>query len=96
VHEEVRRFWEAHYSANIMRASLVSRHSLDELEAFARTAFSGIANKQLAAPSFAGEPQHAACLHADISKTASCTHPMPHKVKALCASCPHGISGYLQ
>jgi Peptidase M16 inactive domain len=55
VHEEVRKFWEAHYSANVMRAALVSRHSLDELEAFARAAFSSIADKQLAAPSFSGE-----------------------------------------
>jgi Peptidase M16 inactive domain len=55
VHEEVRKFWEAHYSANVMRASLVSRHSLDELEGFARAAFSGIANKRLAAPHFTGK-----------------------------------------
>jgi Peptidase M16 inactive domain len=54
VHEEVRKFWEAHYSANVMCASLASRHTLDELESFARTAFSGIANKRLAAPRFSG------------------------------------------
>lgn len=54
VHEEVRRFWEAHYSANLMRAALVSRHSLDELEALAREKFSGIADKQLPAPKFSG------------------------------------------
>ena len=60
MHEEVRKFWEAHYSANVMRASLVSRHSLDELESFAGAAFSGIANKRLAAPRFTGKYQYAA------------------------------------
>ncbi len=51
---EVRKFWEAHYSANVMRAALVSRHSLDELEAFARDKFAGIADKRLEAPAFSG------------------------------------------
>jgi len=54
VHEEVRKFWEANYSANLMRAALVSRHSLDELEALAREKFGSIANKELPAPEFSG------------------------------------------
>ena len=69
MHKEVRKFWEAHYSANVMRASLVSRHSLDELEGFARAAFSGIANKRLAAPCFTGEAPCTACPQAQHPAT---------------------------
>lgn len=63
VHEEVRKFWERHYSANVMRAALVSRHSLDELEAFARAAFAPIVNQQLTAPVFSGNSECTCSTH---------------------------------
>ena len=54
MHEEVRAFWEARYSANVMTSALVGRQSLDELEGLARQAFSPIVDKRLAVPKFGG------------------------------------------
>jgi insulysin len=45
--EELLAFYRAHYSANAMTLALVGKASLDDLEKWARTYFSGIKNQNL-------------------------------------------------
>ncbi|KAL4858339.1 Insulin-degrading enzyme-like 1 [Chlorella vulgaris] len=54
-HERVRLFHQQHYSAGVMRLAVVSRHSLDELEALVRDKFSAVPNGGISAPRFPPE-----------------------------------------
>ena len=45
--EELIQFYEAHYSSNRMGLALLSNHTLDELEIWAKKYFSGIKNRKL-------------------------------------------------
>lgn len=45
--EQVKKFWEEHYSANLMTLIIVGKESLEELEKMARDKFSAIKDKQL-------------------------------------------------
>ena len=47
MHEAVRAFYNAHYSANIMKLALYGRQSLDEQEALVRSLFGAVQDKQL-------------------------------------------------
>ena len=57
-HMEVRDFHSRHYSSNVMKGAIVGRQSLEELEQLVCEKFSGIINKELQAPSFAGTLHH--------------------------------------
>lgn len=50
LHEQLLAFYDRYYSANNMRLALVSKQSLDELEALARTHFASIPDKKVARP----------------------------------------------
>lgn len=52
-HGTMLKFYEKYYSANVMRAVLLSDRSLDELTALAETHFSGIENKNIEKPEVA-------------------------------------------
>ena len=54
VHERVRDFAAAHYSANVMKLSVYGRQALDELEAMVRRMFGAVKNRDLSAPSIPG------------------------------------------
>lgn len=54
--DELLKFHETYYSANVMRLAIVGRNSLDELEAWAREQFSAIRNTDRAPPAFPGQP----------------------------------------
>lgn len=45
--EQVKKFWEDHYSANLMTLVLVGKDSIETLEAMVREKFSAIKDKQL-------------------------------------------------
>ncbi len=50
LHDETVKFYQQYYSANIMKAVLVSRQPLDEMEQLARKHFSAVENKNIAKP----------------------------------------------
>lgn len=47
MHEAVRAFYDAHYSANVMKLVLYGRQSLEEQEALVRSLFEAVQDKQL-------------------------------------------------
>ena len=53
--EELKKFYAKHYSANLMSLVLVSRASLDELEALTTENFSAVENKDLPEKDFSEE-----------------------------------------
>ncbi|PWN29969.1 hypothetical protein BDZ90DRAFT_229012 [Jaminaea rosea] len=56
VRDELLRFHERYYSANVMKLVVLGRESLDQLTEWAVDKFSGVRNKGLAAPSWPTSP----------------------------------------
>eukprot|EP00798_Chlamydomonas_sp_ICE-L_P019512 gene19512-26183_t len=50
IRQGVEDFYNKWYSSNLMRLAVISRHSLDELEAMVRADFSSVKNKELEVP----------------------------------------------
>ena len=48
VRDDILAFYEAHYSANIMRLAIIGREPLDELESLARSMFAAVPNRDAA------------------------------------------------
>ncbi|WP_039915251.1 insulinase family protein [Cellvibrio mixtus] len=53
LNDEMRKFYDAYYSANIMKLTLVGKQSLPELKALAQKHFSSIPNKNIPLPDVA-------------------------------------------
>ena len=53
--DELKKFYEKHYSSNLMNLVLVSKYSLDELQKFVETNFSEVKNQDLPAKDFKDE-----------------------------------------
>lgn len=56
VRDELLKFHDRYYSANVMKLVILGRESLDQLTEWAVDKFSGVRNKGLAAPSFPRSP----------------------------------------
>jgi len=56
VREELLKFHERHYSANIMKLVILGRDSLDQLTSWAIEKFSGVPNRSVEPPSFPRSP----------------------------------------
>ncbi|KAK0522926.1 metalloprotease [Tilletia horrida] len=56
VREELLKFHERHYSANVMKLVILGRDSLDQLTSWAVDKFSGVPNRSIAPPSFPFSP----------------------------------------
>lgn len=56
VRDELLKFHDRYYSANVMKLVILGRESLDELTQWAVDKFSGVRNKGLAAPTFPSSP----------------------------------------
>jgi len=56
VRDELLKFHQKHYSANVMGLAVIGRESLDQLEAWVTELFTAIPNKKIAPPTFEGHP----------------------------------------
>lgn len=58
IRDELIKFYERHYSSNLMHLVVYGKETIEELEKLVKVKFSGIKNTQRSRPCFAGEPCH--------------------------------------
>ncbi|CEH18771.1 related to ste23-metalloprotease involved in a-factor processing [Ceraceosorus bombacis] len=66
VRDELLKFHDKYYSANVMRLVVLGRESLDQLTHWVVDKFSGVRNKGVAAPTFPGSPLGAEQLQTQV------------------------------
>ncbi|KAG0165438.1 Insulinase (Peptidase M16) [Apophysomyces sp. BC1034] len=99
IREELLKFHETYYSANLMKLSVLGQESLDQLTAWVVEKFSGVPNKNLTVPTFKGHPLTATELMTQIfvksvkdNRTIDITFPFPDQTPYFKSRPGHYIS----